>query len=340
MLACVLCTCLAQSAQKENACIFILCRDSDLPGLRTTLEIFEARFNAKHKYPYVIVNNQSFSEEFKKEISAVVTDVEFGVVPKEHWEYPSWVNVAHARAQMKQMESKGVIYGGMESYRHMCRFFSGFFYRHPLVQKYEYYWRVEPDTVLECDVEYDVFEFMKKNKKKYGFVITLHEYVSTIPSLWKSVKRFISDYNTTYKKGKLWALQESGNLHRFITDEVFENYNLCHFWSNFEIGDFSFFRNPKYQMYFDYLDRTGGFFYERWGDAPVHSIAVSLFLKRSEVHFFDDIGYTHPPFTYCPKPSARKSLCRCTHLRSTELVIPACITLYKTIQLFDTQPAG
>jgi hypothetical protein len=28
------------------------------------------------------------------------------------------------------------------------------------------------------------------------------------------------------------------------------------------------------------------------GDAPVHSVAVALMLPESEVHFFDDIGYT------------------------------------------------
>ena len=33
-------------------------------------------------------------------------------------------------------------------------------------------------------------------------------------------------------------------------------YNLCHFWSNFEIGDLRFFRSEAYQRYFSYLDRS------------------------------------------------------------------------------------
>jgi len=45
--------------------------------------------------------------------------------------------------------------------------------------------------------------------------------------------------------------------------------------------------------YFEHLDKAGGFFYERWGDAPVHSIAASLFLPRSQIHFFNDIAYVH-----------------------------------------------
>ena len=33
------------------------------------------------------------------------------------------------------------------------------------------------------------------------------------------------------------------------------------------------------------------YFQQRWGDAPVHSIAAALFSKPSQIHFFEDIGY-------------------------------------------------
>ena len=53
--------------------------------------------------------------------------------------------------------------------------------------------------------------------------------------------------------------------------------------------------------FFEHLDHAGGFFYERWGDAPIHSIAAILLLDRSRIHFFDDIGYRHEPFEHCPQ---------------------------------------
>lgn len=68
-----------------------------------------------------------------------------------------------------------------------------------------------------------------------------------------------------------------------------KGYSTCHFWSNFEIGDMEFWRSSVYQEYFDYLDRKGGFYYERWGDAPVHSIALGLFEDSSKIHWFKDI---------------------------------------------------
>ncbi|KAI5165810.1 alpha 1,2-mannosyltransferase [Nematocida sp. AWRm79] len=327
-----LCLVVKETVQKESACIFILCRNSDISGLKPTITKFEKYFNKKYQYPYVLVNDVPFTEDFKKEFTSLTGNpVEFGIIPTEHWSYPVWIDKKKAKERRDIMQKDNVLYGGSESYRHMCRYFSGFFFNHPLTAKYQYYWRVEPDTALHCPIEYDVFEYMRTNKKKYGFTITLYEYPQTVTSLWKTVQQFISSYNTFYRPGDYWTIIEPINLHRFITDEMYTRYNMCHFWSNFEIADFSFFRSKKYKMFFNYLDRSGGFFYERWGDAPVHSIAASIFLNSKEVHYFEDIGYTHPPFTHCPHPSLQKSACDCNASTSVSITMPQCISLYKKV---------
>ena len=175
-----------------------------------------------------------------------------------------------------------IIYGDSISYRHMCRYESGFFFRHELLLDYEYYWRVEPSIELFCDVDYDVFRFMAENKKKYGFVLSLYEYVETIPTLWDSVKNFTKEHPEYIHKN---------NAMGFLSDDGGDTYNHCHYWSNFEIGSLDFWRDKPYMDFFEKLDTDGGFFYERWGDAPVHSIAASLLLDKSEIHFFEDIAY-------------------------------------------------
>lgn len=50
---------------------------------------------------------------------------------------------------------------------------------------------------------------------------------------------------------------------------------------------------------FRFLDEDGGFYYERWGDAPVHSLAAAMLLKPEQVHHFSDFGYRHDKFQYC-----------------------------------------
>ena len=53
----------------------------------------------------------------------------FATIPRDYWEMPSWINRTRVEEGMKQMEEEGVIYGGSLSYRSMCRFNSGFFFR-------------------------------------------------------------------------------------------------------------------------------------------------------------------------------------------------------------------
>jgi len=86
------------------------------------------------------------------------------------------------------MVAEKVIYGGSVPYRNMCRFNSGFFYRHELLQNYRYYWRVEPNVKFFCDLDYDPFLIMQDQKKIYGFTISLFEYQATIPTLWETVR--------------------------------------------------------------------------------------------------------------------------------------------------------
>ncbi|KAG7194344.1 Glycolipid 2-alpha-mannosyltransferase 1 [Scheffersomyces spartinae] len=278
--------------ERVKATFVTLARNSDLDELLGSIRSIEDRFNHRYHYDWVFLNDQPFSEEFKSTVSALVSGTtKFGLIPQEHWSYPSWIDQEKAAASRQKMIEKKVIYGGSEPYRHMCRFESGFFWRQEVLAEYDYYWRVEPSIKIYCDVDYDVFKFMKESGKDYGFTITLPEYIETVPTLWDTVKSFIHA-NPQY-------LAEN-NLMEWISNDNGATYNMCHFWSNFEVGNLNFWRSEAYQKFFEHLDKAGGFFYERWGDAPVHSIAAALFLPREKVHFFGDVGYYHVPFHNCP----------------------------------------
>ena len=132
---------------------------------------------------------------------------------------------------------------------------------------------MEPSTGFYCDQLYDPFTFMRINNKRYSFVMSLFEFRSTIETLWASTREFARlhpDYLA------------ANNAVEFLTDSKDKNamfskdFNLCHFWSNFEIADLNLWRSKPYRDYFEFLDQKGGFFYERWGDAPVHTIAAAM----------------------------------------------------------------
>ncbi|KIW21537.1 hypothetical protein PV08_02117 [Exophiala spinifera] len=289
--------------ERVNATFVTLARNSDIWEIARSIRQVEDRFNRNYNYDWVFLNDKPFDDTFKKVTTSLVSGkTHYGEIPVEHWSFPSWIDQKKAEAVREDMRRRKIIYGDSVSYRHMCRFESGFFFRHPLLHQFEYYWRVEPSVELFCDVHYDPFRYMKDNKKKYSFVLSLYEYVETIPTLWDSTKKFIKAHPEHIAKD---------NSMGFLSDDGGETYNKCHFWSNFEIGNLDWLRSKPYIDFFESLDKDGGFFYERWGDAPVHSIAASLLLNKDEIHFFNDIAYYHIPFTHCPTGEDLRLKLRC-----------------------------
>ncbi|CAL9731828.1 probable mannosyltransferase Yur1p [Monosporozyma unispora] len=296
--------------EKINATILMLVRNEELEGALDSMRQLEDRFNRRYHYDWVFLNDVPFTPEFKEATTFMASgDAQYALIPPEDWNCPSSINQTQFEINLAQMQDDGVLYGNSKSYRNMCRFNSGYFFRQKILDQYDYYFRVEPNVKYFCDFPYDPFKIMEQRKLKYGWVIGLYEYENTIETLWDTVAEYIKfdqDKSITNRD-----INMSTNAYNFITDksQIGEfgpvtgsnsDYNLCHFWSNFEIGDLNFFRSDKYIKFFEYLDQSGGFYYERWGDAPVHSIAVSLLLNKDEIIHFDEIGYAHAPFNTCP----------------------------------------
>lgn len=349
-------------APRADAAFVMLARNSELEDVVSSMKLLERHFNQWFKYPWVFLNDEEFDETFKQTVQKHTNAaVEFGVVPQEQWNFPDSIDKDELYELLQGQGDREIMYGQMESYHKMCRFYLGHFFSHPLVTKRKWYWRVEPDVKFFCDLTYDPFIEMERSNKKYGFTVSIQELYYTVPSLFKETKAFIKergiqvgtawdllvkkylkieganaaryDYvedrkdvrGEVYKNeilrrflemkgktdGQLKATKEMRNM-RNVFDEVYdkpklhedkyenEEYNLCHFWTNFEIARTDLFMSDDYQAYFEYLDKSGGFYKERWGDAPVHSLAVGMFLAKEELHYFRDIGYKHTTLGHCP----------------------------------------
>ena len=210
-----------------NATFVTLARNSDIWEIAKSIRQVEDRFNRKFNYDWVFLNDKPFDDEFKNLTTALVSGkTHYGVIPTEHWSFPEFIDQEKAKKVREDMAQRKIIYGDSISYRHMCRYESGFFFRHPLMLQYEWYWRVEPSIELYCDINYDTFKYMRDNKKKYSFVLSLYEYVETIPTLWDSVKNFTKKYPEHIAEGNSMA---------FLSDDAGETYNHCHFVSSVPI---------------------------------------------------------------------------------------------------------
>jgi hypothetical protein len=99
----------------------------------------EDRFNRNYHYPWTFLNDEPFTEEFRNHTTRMASGAtEYGLIPEEEWSMPEWISEDKFQETIKWMSEKNVIYGDSRTYRHMCRYNSGFFWRHEALKKYDW----------------------------------------------------------------------------------------------------------------------------------------------------------------------------------------------------------
>jgi len=185
------------------------------------------------------------------------------VLQNVHFEIPPFIN----KSELPKRTCANRI-----GYHHMCCFHAKSVYEQPILARLHYVWRLDDDSYITKHIGYDVFRLMRDRHKQYGFVSLRTDTPRCIIGLWSAVKKYMRQ--RSIKPKFKWS-------HRRI------------FYNNFEISDLNVWRSHEYRDYIDYIDRLGGIYYHRWGDATIKTIAVTLFLSKNRMHHFKDIGYKH-----------------------------------------------
>ena len=291
-----------KSYDHASATIVSLVRGAEAAALGKSIVQFEKKFNSKFLYPYTFINDVPFTDSFKERMRKYsLAPMNFVTIPAELWDKPESIDEAKERKAMDILASKDVSYAKKASYHNMCRFYTGNFYQLEEMKKYKYYWRIEPGVKFYSDINYDIFKYLEGTKKIYGFTINLYDIDESVETLWPETLKYLNsedNYKYVNVNGAFQWILENQQLPK--KNRVTGGYSTCHFWSNFEIGDMDFFRGEAYTNWFKFLDSTGKFYYERWGDAPVHSLGLALFADKKDIHWFRDIGYWHDPYANCP----------------------------------------
>ncbi|EHL03139.1 putative Alpha-1,2 mannosyltransferase KTR1 [Glarea lozoyensis 74030] len=197
----------------------------------------EERWNSKYQYPWIFFNDEPFTDEFKGVTqNLTAAKCHYEIVPKEHWSLPEWIDEDRFMNSLEYLGTIGVGKGWLVQYF--------------------------------CNIDYDVFRFMRDNNMKYGFNMNILDDARSFPSLWSKTRDFMKAHRD--------LLNPEADLKWLQNPETSGDYNNCQFFSNFEIGSLKFWRDKGNEAYFDWLDKSGGFYYERFGDAPVHTLSVAI----------------------------------------------------------------
>lgn len=114
------------NAPRAKAAFVVLARNKELEGVLQSIKSIERHFNHWFHYPYVFLNDDDFNSTFKEAIrNHTSAPVEFGKIDASMWGYPEWADKAVAQEGISKQGDEAIMYGGMESYHMMCRFYSG-----------------------------------------------------------------------------------------------------------------------------------------------------------------------------------------------------------------------
>ena len=160
-------------------------------------------------------------------------------------------------------------------YRHMCRFHANTVYTHPIFQDLEFAWRLDDDSLLlGPNIDYDVFKFMKDHDLVYGYNAIDRDIPPCAVGLWRAAVNYMN--------------------HSHIRDQYLSRWpRYWMFYNNFEISNLSIWRSKEYRGFMRYIDDLGGIYKYRWGDAPMKSLALAMFVSPEKIHKFKHIGYQH-----------------------------------------------
>ena len=185
-------------------------------------------------------------------------------------------------------------------YRHMISFHATLIHQYLFdpangYQDVEFLLRLDDDSSFSSPIGYDIFLLMRENNLDFGFVNTVQDDEKCVHGLWNHTHQF---------------MQKSADLISSKNKKQFQKWKEgLVIYNNFELSRVSIWKSQLWINYIESIERSGGIYLKRWGDAPIHTIFVLLGVPLSRMHAFVDIAYRHDPFANqtasgLPKPKS------------------------------------
>lgn len=173
----------------------------------------------------------------------------------------------------------GGVAGRHVGYRSMCRLWSGHLQAMPFLKRYDYYMRMDDDSVIIGPLPFDPFARMEEKVLGYAYRRQMTD-THGMKELWE----FASPFMTTDSRMSMerMGMLSSGGLY-----EGLQPYN------NFHVASVAIWNTPKWLRFLRVIDDNFGFFKYRFGDANMHAIAMGMLLNETELERWPDIPIMH-----------------------------------------------
>jgi hypothetical protein len=258
--------------------------------LKTSLYFLFKNFNAKYKYPVIILHEGDYTEEAKNEILTGIRSecrslLTFKEIDTGDFSIPSHIDIDKMN---RIIDLRIVPYWRNQKYRSMCNFWLKNFYKY--TTGYDYVMRIDDDSIIEEPIKYDLFELMRDKD---------YIYMSNIIHLDCSLCNYgMKEFFVNHYQEKKDKIDELFVEHSLSGDSGYFNnfkklYDAIHneeytgdtvklnmpfmYYNNFNIISVDTWNTPEIQDVVNKIDEQGYIYYCRWGDAPLQTVILSLY---------------------------------------------------------------
>lgn len=174
-------------------------------------------------------------------------------------------------------------------YRYMCRFWTHGIFQQPFMRNVTNYFRMDTDTYL-VEMNRDPFHELRRLRLGYLTSVVYQESARQTEGLWETFLRFAQKENI-HPRGLVPLSNHNDDSHSddsissmSVTDATRvlydRGYNLAYIYNNWEVSRVDLWRTPVYQRLTSYIDKSGGIFMRRWGDAHIRTLALHLLREK------------------------------------------------------------
>lgn len=161
---------------------------------------------------------------------------------------------------------------------------------------YKWVIRVDTDSEFPALVPYNLIDGMVAKKAQYGFRVWSKDHSSVTFALPEAASYWI----TAEQIRPAWLYEhcrppnKSGlfSPKHATSTAGHDGWDLGMIYNNFFTANISWWMQPKVQLWLHFLEHTNGYHKFRWGDAPVHTITLGMFMPKNEVLVFG-FPYNH-----------------------------------------------
>lgn len=148
---------------------------------------------------------------------------------------------------------------------------------------YEWVMRLDEDSFIHSHIPYDLVEFMEGRGLQYAYRVDTHEDKHYAVGFQQIVRSHLAMFFRDPYPSALLSHCTPPSL-----EGLSQDWNHFTFYNNFFLTNVSLWHRPNVRRFLEHVDRMGGIYTHRWGDAPIQTAAVQMFVPGEQVHKFSD----------------------------------------------------